>query len=160
MRRFFYDTEFIERPCTIDLISIGIVAETGETFYAICNEFDESKASPWVVENVIAKLTHQMEWLSKDQIANRILTFLQPSEEDPVELWGYYADYDHVVLCWLFGTMMQLPKGMPMFTMDLKQLLESYGNPRIAKNENAHDALQDALWIRKTYRFLQGHDGL
>jgi len=39
----------------------------------------------------------------------------------PVEFYGYYSDYDHVVLCWLFGKMINLPKGFPMYTIDLKQ---------------------------------------
>ena len=29
VRRFFYDTEFIEDGTTIDLVSIGVVDETG-----------------------------------------------------------------------------------------------------------------------------------
>src|SRR5690349_17532726 len=32
--RYFLDTEFIERPGTIDLISIGIVSEDRREFYA------------------------------------------------------------------------------------------------------------------------------
>ena len=32
--KYWIDTEFIERPCTIDLISIGLVAEDGREFYA------------------------------------------------------------------------------------------------------------------------------
>ena len=46
MRKFFYDTEFnegvsgnLDKP-TIDLISIGIVDENGNEYYAISNEFD------------------------------------------------------------------------------------------------------------------------
>ena len=38
-----------------------------------------------------------------------------------VEFYGYYSDYDHVVFCWLFGKMIDLPKGFPMYTIDLKQ---------------------------------------
>lgn len=33
--KFFYDTEFIEDGKTIDLISIGIVAEDGLEYYAV-----------------------------------------------------------------------------------------------------------------------------
>ena len=32
VRRFFYDTEFIEDGTTIDLVSIGVVDETGREF--------------------------------------------------------------------------------------------------------------------------------
>lgn len=44
--------------------------------------------------------------------------YLQP------EFYGYYSDYDWVLFCSLFGTMMDLPKGFPMFCMDLKQTLD------------------------------------
>lgn len=54
--KYFLDTEFIEDGRTIDLISIGIVAEDGREYYAINSEFNSSKASDWVKENVLAKL--------------------------------------------------------------------------------------------------------
>lgn len=38
--------------------------------------------------------------------------------------YGYYSAYDHVALCWLFGKMIDLPKGFPMYTIDLKQMLD------------------------------------
>ena len=41
--KYWMDTEFIERPYTIDLISIGIVAEDGREFYAESNEVDRSE---------------------------------------------------------------------------------------------------------------------
>src|SRR3954452_23658432 len=39
VRRYFYDTEFIEDGTTIDLVSIGVVDETGREFYAVSTEF-------------------------------------------------------------------------------------------------------------------------
>lgn len=38
MKRYFYDTEFIEDGKTIDLISIGVVCEDGREFYAESQE--------------------------------------------------------------------------------------------------------------------------
>ncbi len=46
-------------------------------------------------------------------------------ENEPHEFYGYYADYDWVLLCSLFGTMMDLPIGFPMYCNDLKQDLET-----------------------------------
>ena len=43
--RYFYDTEFIEDGSTIELVSIGIVAEDGREFYAVSTEFDASNAN-------------------------------------------------------------------------------------------------------------------
>lgn len=43
--------------------------------------------------------------------------------DDP-EFYGYYSDYDWVLFCTMFGTMMDLPDGMPMYCIDLKQMLD------------------------------------
>ena len=40
------------------------------------------------------------------------------------EIYGYYADYDWVLFCSLFGTMMDLPAEFPMYCRDLKQMLD------------------------------------
>lgn len=168
--KYFLDTEFIEYPCTIDLISIGIVAEDGREFYAVSNQFDMRKASQWVKDNVIANLdrpnphavsisglgrviVHDKEaWYTKDEIRKGILEFIG---QDKPSFWGYYADYDWVVFCWLFGTMMELPKGFPKYCNDIKQLCNSLGNPQLPKMEGVdHNALDDAKHHKKCYEFL------
>lgn len=40
------------------------------------------------------------------------------------EFYGYYADYDWVLFCSMFGRMIDLPKGFPMYCKDLKQSLD------------------------------------
>lgn len=89
------------------------------------------------------------------------------------EFYGYYADYDWVVFCWLFGTMMNLPKGFPMYCNDLKQIFETRGfvcngttiplemwgkdikeHPNYPKQTNEHNALADAMWNKQLYEFL------
>src|SRR5690242_17783704 len=54
--RYFYDTEFIEDGNTIELVSIGVVAEDGREFYAVSTEFDPGRAGSWVRANVLDKL--------------------------------------------------------------------------------------------------------
>ena len=87
--------------------------------------------------------------------------FLSPTEEDPVELWGNYSAYDHVLLCWLFGRMVDLPGGMPMFTRDIQQYAEYLG---VDESElppdgvNVHDALYDARWNRQAWLYLNGRE--
>lgn len=69
-------------------------------------------------------------------------------------LWAWYADYDHVVLSQLFGTMVQLPRGMPMFTHDLKQVVDLAGNPAMPKQlAGEHRALDDALYVRQMWEY-------
>lgn len=153
--KYFFDTEFIEDGKTIDLISIGIVRESGGSIYCISNEFDESKASDWVKENVLTKLGNQKRY-SREEIKTDILNFIG---ENKPEFWAYYADYDWVVFCQLFGTMMELPKGYPMYCNDLKQLCNSLGNPDLGSCD-AHNALEDASWCFEAYKKLTNQEQL
>jgi hypothetical protein len=149
--RFWFDTEFIEDGHTIDLISIGIVAEDGRELYLESREVNLDRASSWVKENVIPHLTGD-RW---DRVAMRtsILNFIGT---DNPEIWAYYADYDWVALCQLFGTMMDLPDGWPMYCRDVKQLCDSLGNPPLPKQDSAeHHALADARWTRAAWEYLQ-----
>lgn len=148
MSRIWFDTEFIEDGRTIDLISIGMVREDGATFYAENADCDLSRASPWVQENVLPHLTG--DGLRKPQLAEAVKAF---AGSDP-EFWAYYAAYDWVALCQLYGTMMDLPQGWPMFCLDLKQ--EAYQRGRdLPKQEGIeHDALADARWNRLAWEHV------
>lgn len=42
----------------------------------------------------------------------------------PIEFYTYYGDYDWVTFCWLFGRMIDLPIGFPMYSRDLKQIMD------------------------------------
>lgn len=154
--RFFLDTEFIELGGSnpIQPISIGIVAEDGREYYAITRLFMAETASQWVKDNVIAHLepkeTHPRK--NRKEIREEILAFIGV---DKPEFWGYYADYDWVVFAGIFGTMMDLPKGWPMYCRDLKQWCDQLGNPELPKQlEVEHNALADAKWNKEAYDFL------
>lgn len=163
-RRFFYDCEFIDDGRTIDLISIGIVAEDGREYYAVSSEFDVQKAlaNKWLVANVwphLPLVNHgESIWdsaldygsdlvRSRSRIAEEVHRFLVPLgvEEPHVELWAWYAAYDHVCLAQLWGPMMSLPAGIPLFTRDLKQECDRLGNPPLPDQVSGeHNALADA----------------
>lgn len=150
--RFWFDTEFIEDGKTIELVSIGVVSEDGRTYYAETDDYRPGKASQWVKDNVLAHLHGGEAIKSRDVIASDLVAFMG---DDP-EIWAYYADYDWVTICQLFGTMMQLPAGWPMFCRDVKQLAVSLGNPKLPEQTSQeHHALADAQWTREAWLFLQ-----
>ncbi len=250
--KYFIDTEFHEfkkKPLfskgtdTIELISIGIVAEDGREYYAISNDFDLKAAwdNEWLRNNVLINIHYELslyecnhklkfdKWkelvsmrdgyskrhfktlkklldiygYTNKQIAEEVKLFVSNHEVyvnkvgeryfagvDPVdstklncEFYGYYSDYDWVVFCWLFGRMIDLPKGFPMYCIDLKQdydrklsfilkekeeltmrnfkhnpyleinSLKDY--PNYPKQTNEHNALDDAKWNLELYKFLQ-----
>jgi hypothetical protein len=60
-----------------------------------------------------------------------------------------------VVLCQLFGAMVNLPAGWPMYTFDLKQLADDYGNPKMpGVDDNRHNALGDSLRLKENAEWL------
>jgi len=167
--KYFLDTEFIERPGILKLISIGIVDENNRQYYAVSNEFDYHNASEWVKENVIASmykdavLAHpslelnletfnKIVGISEKQIAAEVINLTKGTEP---EFWGYYADFDWVIFSWLFGPMVNLPKGYPMYCKDLKQLLDDTKvATKLPDPIGAHNALVDALWNKKQYESI------
>ena len=186
--KYFMDCEFLEgtqknwlgkdSKSTIDLISIGIVAEDGREYYAISKDFNLKEAwnrfdlvkdgfrdcglTPnykkvyWIRENVLKPIYEQLlqldgltRWESKKrifnydkfkfyinkygktnkQIAEEVKEFClevpRIQEHGNPQFYGYYCDYDWVVFCWLFGKMIDLPKGFSMYCIDLKQELDA-----------------------------------
>jgi hypothetical protein len=168
--KYFFDLEFLEDGRTIDLISIGIIAEDGREFYAVCEENDWYKIAnhQWLRENVLPYLPVEYRefipgkwipiikdspyWATKSELRERLLTFIG---DDTPEWWAYYADYDWVCLAQLFGRMIDLPKGWPMYCRDIKQLADSVGNPQLPKQSGEHHALNDARCNKRAYDFLR-----
>lgn len=139
--KIYFDTEFIEDGKTIELLSIGLVREDGITYYAEPMETDRSLASDWVRENVFPHLTGPVK--PRHLIALELVTIVGP---DP-EFWAYYADYDWVALCQLFGTMMDLPDGWPMYCRDFKQVIDEDRLYVPQQTGVEHNALTDAQWL-------------
>lgn len=150
--RYFLDTEFIEYPNTIDLISIGIRSQDDRNYYAESAAVNWGRSSDWVKQNVRPHLGDPGQRLWPSEIRDEILAFIG---DDKPEFWGYYADYDWVVFCWLFGSMVDLPKGWPMYCRDIKQWADQLGNPKLPEQEtDEHHALADAKWNKVAFDFL------
>lgn len=176
--KVFYDFEFLEDGRTIDPISLGMVREDGKEYEAVFSDapWHRIKQHKWLCENVVPHLpligevqtpilggvNHFFE-IDKNNpivkpgqvIANEVRTFLQGTPD--LELWAYYADYDHVALAQLWGPMINLPKGIPMRTNDLQQECERLGNPTLPREpmEDEHNALADARWDQLAHSFLE-----
>lgn len=165
--RIFFDTEFIEWPSSIELISIGLVSEDGQELYLENGEADISRADDWVRTNVLVHLLGGAYRVPRAAIRDRIIAFVTAamarSKQDKVEFWAYFSDYDWVVFCWLFGRMIDLPQHFPRYCRDFKQTMDSF---RIKKSdlpiqtEPAHHALADAKWLRSAFlATLDQHQG-
>lgn len=150
--RFWFDTEFYEDGSTIQLISIGVVSEDGRTYYAETGRSSElANKTEWLRANVAPHLIGSPR-LQRGLLAADLVTFMGSEPE----IWAYYGAYDWVVLCQLFGRMIDLPAGWPMYCRDVKQLADSLGNPKLPKQVTVeHNALSDAMWTCEAWQFLE-----
>ena len=169
----FYDCEFVERgrELPIQLVSIGMVREDGHEMYLINEEcLSNVVKHPWLSVNVVPELPiafddpYIFQWskdhedypnvMAMDAIPLAIHDFLTTGLElDPVELWAWYGAYDHVVLCQTFGSMADLPPGVPMFTHELQQLAEEHPQVVLPPQPiRRHNAMHDARWVREAFR--------
>lgn len=166
--KYFFDTEFIEDGKTIDLVSIGMVCDDGRKLYMVSNEYDPAKADPWVHKHVLNHIPGDQKRHSRKEIASAINAFTlepliryyaaAPSKNRKAaspQIWAYFADYDWVALCQLFGKMVDLPEHLPQYCRDVKQLADDLGNPELPKQiGNNHHALDDAVWAKTAWEFL------
>lgn len=155
--RFFYDCEFIEDGQTVELVSIGVVDETGREFYAVSTEFDANRAGPWVRQHVLPQLPPPADrsWCSRADIRDGLLSFLT-SRGGNAELWAWFAAYDHVALAQLWGAMPALPSAIPKFTRELRQRWEDVGKPKLPPAPaDAHDALADARHNLRRWKVIE-----
>ena len=160
----FHKPFFGKKRHFIDLISIGVVSEDNRNYYAISNEYRYKDASVWVKENVIKPMyidtvhgdsrnryntsNFQKHFgLDNEQIKSDLLKFFGCYRDvafwrapEGIKVYGYYSSYDLVLFCSLFGRMIDLPKGFPMYCIDLMQMLYH----KLANYSHA-DAMQSGL---------------
>jgi hypothetical protein len=96
-------------------------------------------------------------WQTDDRIAEDLVRFVDPETYGRPEIWGYYCDYDWVLVTRLFGDFESQPKGWPWYCRDLKQWCDMLGGPRLpALGKGEHNALFDARWNKVAYEYLEG----
>jgi hypothetical protein len=164
MTRWFFDTEFIDTGRTIDLISIGMISEDGRRTYSAClieswgGGWSEAKMGPWHIKHVLPNLPPPRQRKSAHLVAEEILGLVAG---DSPEFWAYVASYDWVALCQLVtrgGRLLDLPISWPRYVCDLKLLMHLNGVSKKmlpAQEEQEHDALADAKWVRDSYLHIQ-----
>ncbi len=167
------DTEFMEDGKTIELISIGLVAQDGRELYVQRCEapidadrrvfYNKEYPGPnaWVQQHVLPHLEHPYcltpcetpgcPWLHESDLADCLLGFV--GDDPSPSFLGYYSAYDWVVLCQLFGPMIALPPGWPMYCRDLRPWLDDQGLEHVTQPDNMpHHALSDARWILQMWQ--------
>jgi hypothetical protein len=180
-----YDWEFLEDGVRIEPISIGMVSDDGRTYYAVNARLAargwkgwrfrrQVRRHKWLMENVAPNLPQPHgdwilhmpnRWLFNyldsavkplERIADEVMDFIRETGPD-VQLWANYGSYDHVCLAQLWGRMIDLPEGVPMFTNDIQQEARRLGIPwdDLPKQDGSeHNALADARHNQTVRRWL------
>ena len=170
----FLDTEFTGLHQKASLISLAIVADTGEYFYAEFDDYDVAAITPWIQENVLNNLLlATVTPLPSDgtvlqgsrteigiAVKNWIHGLFTKYKVEKFRFWADVPHYDWVLFCELFGGSLSLPESIDFMVLDLATLLfakgidpsasrvELAGNPDLGSLEQ-HNALYDA-YILKT----------
>lgn len=181
-KRLFLDTEFTGLTQDTTLISIALVADTGETFYAEATDFDTSKISEWLQENVINQLFLNESIVSQNlsqfyfvgkrlEIAEALKKWLAQFEspyfntEPFLQIWADVPHYDWVLFCELFGGAFGIPQNIHYMPMDVATMLyfkninldterESLANVSDLKGLRKHNALYDTYLIKSIFENL------
>lgn len=176
--RVFFDTEFTGLHQQTTLISIGLVAENGDSFYAELSDYDKSQVDGWLQDNVIDNLRILNNGTYAYKIAlgesvetpfgyagntRYVCSLLDGwlTQFDKVEIWSDCLSYDWMLFNQLFGHAFNIPKNVYYIPFDICTLMKIKGvDPDINREEFAgvegtkHNALHDAKVIKACYEKL------
>lgn len=170
--KVFFDTEFTGLHQNTTLISIGLIAETGETFYAELTDYNIKQVDDWIEKNVLLNLifskghnkpdNNQYEIMgNRYEIAGALHNWL--SQFESVEIWSDCLSYDWVLFNQLWGHAFNIPKNVYYIPFDICTLFKIKNiDPDINRerfiewpdSENKHNALWDARVIKACYEKL------
>lgn len=180
--KVFLDTEFTGLHKNTTLLSLAMVAENGEEFYAEFSDYDENQVSDWVQENVMNKLQFRgnefvmikqgktlMMKGDKDRV--RIESELWLKQFNNIEIWADVLAYDWVLFGDLFGGAMKIPENIFYAPFDLATVFRMNGLIEPQKKyerdvkrfefagldaQKQHHALEDARVEKICYHKLMG----
>jgi len=178
----FFDTEFTGLHQNTTLISIGLVDEGRNTFYAELTDYDKSQIDDWIQAHVISNLTlgddlgiKTVESRLGDTYASittvgdsanvaRKLSWWLKRYSD-IEMWSDCLSYDWVLFNQLWGHAFNIPKNVYYIPFDICTLFKVRGiDPDVNREEFAemtdggpkHNALWDARVIKACYDKMIG----
>ena len=179
----YFDTEFTGLHKNTTLISIGMIAENGQSFYAELIDYDKSQCDDWIRKNIISELLHDNNEIWKEGVADVQLYGMKVDVAFELKKWlrqfstiQFVSDvshYDFVLLIDLFGGAFDLPYNVCASCHDINQDIASYLNISEAEafDENReeilkragitipdgmkHNALYDAKVIKLLYELMK-----
>ena len=162
--KIFFDTEFTGLYQNTTLISIGLIAETGQTFYAELTDYDKSQIDEWLKKNVIDNLLMTEPKEGEQEYFSAIRHTGNPVGDDlyksysvqlrcdkkvlevelgkwlfqfeNVEMWSDCLSYDWVLFNQIFDHAFNIPKNVYYIPFDICTLFKVKGiDPDINREE-------------------------
>lgn len=183
--KLFFDTEFTGLHKNTSLISIGIVSEYGDKFYAEFSDYKKEQVDSWIKENVVDNLKYNNSdrFLSisclggkyicnvkgsvdeiKHQLINWILNIYRNHDFKKLEFWSDCLSWDWVLFVDIFGSSFDLPFYIYPYPMDIVTMFRERNiDPDVNREyfvykedkNGKHNALFDAEVIRDCYYLLK-----
>jgi hypothetical protein len=183
--KIFFDTEFTGLHKGTKLISIGMISEDAQTFYAengrFENGFHSKEDEAWIETNIIPNLkfygkgrgwnnsmldfdhtgsrsdAYGEMWLIRDRLTDWLERF------ESVEMWSDCLAYDWVLFNHLWGHAFNIPKHVYYIPFDICTLMKIKGvDPDINREEFAGMTVgaekHNALWDARVIKAC--HDKL
>lgn len=147
MKYLYFDTEFTGLHKDTTLISLGIITDTGESFYAEFTDYDQTQIDDWINNNVInstkyiksaknleAKYVMYTESRRevvghKDFIREQLEEWLEEIRDNKmVQFVSDVCHFDFTLLIDIFGTAFDLPTFVSPACVDINQdIARAYG---------------------------------
>ena len=156
--KLFFDLEFTGLHKNTTIISLGIVADSGQTFYAEFTDYDKSQVNEWIQTNVIDKLTLLIPNLEFEDycgidsrhddnptgtdlyksyscICQGTHEVIKPkllqwlAQFESITMIGDVLAYDWVLFQSIFGTAFDMPSHINYIPVDISTLMLVYGIP-------------------------------
>lgn len=186
MATIFFDSEFTGLHKNTSLISIGLIADTGQKFYAEITDYDKSQVNDWLQANVIDNLwikDGRFSWDYPDyyycgdfkNIREKLKKWLEQFES--IEWVSDVCHYDFVLLIDLvYGHALNMPYGKHNaachdINQDIARYydiseIEAFDKSReeileehgVSIEGNKHNALYDAEVIKCLYEIVNNDE--
>lgn len=150
--KVYFDTKFTALRKDTDLISIGVIAQDSDlklnkSLYIEFSDYDHSKITPWIKENVISDLIYQdtgkfieatdncfLAKANKAQAKHYIVNWLKgiynkirnTSNETKIQLVSNVCYYDFVLFLDLFDTAEDIPNFISPVCQDLNTTISNF----------------------------------
>lgn len=135
----YFDTEFTGLRKDTTLVSIGLVAESGRSFYAEFSDWDKTYKDEWFQENVVKHLLYGTDkWSRQDRLLTDYVYGTKEKIRDALKAWfqrfnkveliSDVCHYDMVLLIDVFGTAFDLPENVSPVCHDVNSDIARWAN--------------------------------